>query len=173
MRQNVVTPDLAARFNFMTLRHRPMKQRVKSGDPHAARRRLDVFQESRKAPDDFSRSQFFRHAIEFFRGDAGFIGTRNPRRGFDLFRSEFALKCQEHIPFASVRLTICTGTIFAGCSALLPGSIVFRRTCPTPRVKIPFAGIMRKRSAPTFFASNSQWASNENPWGTFTVVQSL
>ena len=34
--------------------------------------------------------------------------------------------------------------IVAGASALLPGSTVFRRTWPTPSVKIPFAGIRRK-----------------------------
>jgi hypothetical protein len=99
MRQNVVTANFSACFNFTTVRHRPMKERVESGDPHTASRRLDVFQEGRKAPDNFSRSQFFRHAIEFFRGDAGFIGTCNPRRRFDLFRSKFALECEKHTPF--------------------------------------------------------------------------
>ena len=37
MRQNVVPAYFAARFNFTTVRHRPMKQRVESGDPHTAR----------------------------------------------------------------------------------------------------------------------------------------
>ena len=36
MRQNAVTPDFAARFNLTTVRHCPMKQRIKSGDPHPA-----------------------------------------------------------------------------------------------------------------------------------------
>ena len=46
MRQNVVTADFAASLDFATVRHRPMKQCVEPGDPHSARRRLDVFQES-------------------------------------------------------------------------------------------------------------------------------
>src|SRR5438094_94195 len=54
-----------------------------------------------------------------------------------------------------------------------PGSIVLRRTWPTPRVKIPFAGIIRKRSAPIFLASNRQCSASEKPCGTFTVVHNL
>ena len=46
MRQNVMPPDLAARFNFPAWRHRPMKQRVESRHAHAARGWLDVFEES-------------------------------------------------------------------------------------------------------------------------------
>ena len=45
MRQNVVTPDFATSLDFAALRNRPMKQCVESGDPHSARRRLDMFQE--------------------------------------------------------------------------------------------------------------------------------
>ena len=37
MRQNMVPADFAARFDFTTLRHRPMKQRIESCDPHTAR----------------------------------------------------------------------------------------------------------------------------------------
>ena len=37
----------------------------------------------------------------------------------------------------------------------------------------PFAGMTRKRSAPTLFASNSQWRCSENPCGTLTVVHNL
>ena len=40
-----------------------------------------------------------------------------------------------------------TVIIFAGSSALSPGSIVLRRTWPTPSAKMPFAGISLKRSA--------------------------
>src|SRR5262249_44562983 len=45
MRQNVVTTNFTARFNFTTARHRPMKQRVKPRHTHTAHRWLDVFQE--------------------------------------------------------------------------------------------------------------------------------
>src|SRR5438067_2461357 len=73
----------------------------------------------------------------------------------------------------SSRSTTSTRIIFAGSSAFSPGSIVFRRTCPTPSVKIPFAGMIRNFSAPTFWVSNSQCSCRENPRGTFNVVQSL
>ena len=37
MRQNVMSADFAARFNFTAGRYRPMKQRVESRHTHAAR----------------------------------------------------------------------------------------------------------------------------------------
>src|SRR5262249_22312235 len=37
MRQDMMTTDLAARFNFTAGRHRPMKQRVETRDAHTAR----------------------------------------------------------------------------------------------------------------------------------------
>jgi hypothetical protein len=37
VRENMVTANFAACFSFTTVRHRPMKQGVKSGDPHTAR----------------------------------------------------------------------------------------------------------------------------------------
>src|SRR5437870_4634156 len=46
VRQNMVTPDFAARFNFATGRHCPMKQCVESRDAHAARGRFHVLEKS-------------------------------------------------------------------------------------------------------------------------------
>ena len=43
-------------------------------------------------------------------------------------------------------------------SALLPGSIIFRRTCPTPSANRHLAGIIRNPSAPTRRPRNSQCA---------------
>ena len=37
MRQDMMSPDFAARFNFAARRYRPMKQRVESRHTHAAR----------------------------------------------------------------------------------------------------------------------------------------
>src|SRR5438876_1087274 len=65
---------------------------------------------------------------------------------------------------------------FAAGLALAHGwhcTMLFRRTWPTPSVKIPFAGMIRNFSAPTFWVSNSQCFCSENPRGTFSVVQSL
>ena len=66
VRENVMPPDLAARFNLTARRHRPMKQRVESRYPHASGARLDMFQKSGKTPNDFAGVQLFRHAIKFF-----------------------------------------------------------------------------------------------------------
>src|SRR5208283_2553846 len=51
-------------------------------------------------------------------------------------------------------------------------SIVLRRTCPTPRAKIPFAGMILAFSAPT--SSNRIFVCfwSPNSVGTLTVVQS-
>ena len=46
MRQNPVTPDFAARFNFTAERYRPMTQRVESRHAHTAHGWFDVFEES-------------------------------------------------------------------------------------------------------------------------------
>jgi hypothetical protein len=56
MRQNVMTADFAAGFNFAALRHRPMKERVETGDPDPGLRRFDVFEECGKASNDFARA---------------------------------------------------------------------------------------------------------------------
>src|SRR6266404_2096282 len=53
MRQNVMTADFAAGLNFATLRHGPMKERIETRDADPALRRFDVFEECRKAYNDF------------------------------------------------------------------------------------------------------------------------
>ena len=65
MRQNLVTPDFAARLYFPPGRHRPMKERVETCHPHSAGGRLHVFEESGESPDDFSFRQFFRDREKF------------------------------------------------------------------------------------------------------------
>src|SRR6266513_4191439 len=45
MRQNMMSPDFAARLDFAPRRHRPMKKRVEARDTHSARGWLDVLQE--------------------------------------------------------------------------------------------------------------------------------
>src|SRR6267378_4681072 len=59
MRQDMVTTNLAARFNFTAGWHCPMKQRVEARDAHTARRWFDMLEKSRKAPYDFPCAQFF------------------------------------------------------------------------------------------------------------------
>src|SRR5207253_4359320 len=86
MRENVMPPDLAARFNLAARRHRPMKQRIESRYPHSSSARLDMFQKSRKTPNDFAGIQLFRHAIKFFQGNASLPRARDPRREANFFR---------------------------------------------------------------------------------------
>ena len=54
MRQNVVTADFAARFNFATGRHCPMEKSIKAGYPVAVCKWLYVFQERGETSDDLS-----------------------------------------------------------------------------------------------------------------------
>jgi len=46
MRQNMMPPDFAARFDFATRRHRPVKKRIEPSNPHSTGRWFDVFQKS-------------------------------------------------------------------------------------------------------------------------------
>ncbi len=130
MRENVMPPDFATRFNLTTWRHRPVKKRVES-------------RASSETPASLARGG---HGV-------GRISS-GPNSRFSASKT-FHSK--------SPSWTTRTGFISAGVSALLPGSMVFRRTWPTPSAKIPFAGMIRKRSARTFFASNSQCCWRENP----------
>src|SRR5205823_11247062 len=100
MRKNMMAPDLAACFNLTARRHRPMKQRVESRYPQSSSARLDMFQKSRKAPNDFAGVQRFSHAIKFFQGNASLARTRRPRRGASFFRREFPFQCQQNLPLA-------------------------------------------------------------------------
>jgi hypothetical protein len=51
MREDVVPPDFAARFDFTALGNAPVEQRVVARDAVALLRRLHVFQKRREAPD--------------------------------------------------------------------------------------------------------------------------
>ena len=127
--QNVMPSDFAARFDFAARRHGPMKERVEARHAHAARRRLHVLEKSGESSDDFAAVQRFGDPTKFFERNACFRRARAPRRRLNFFRREFALQARagRSIRVRSTRPT-CTGAIVAGSSALLPGSIVFRRT---------------------------------------------
>ena len=63
--KNVMTPDFAAGFDFAPGWHRPMKKRIESSHAQTGRAWLDVLEESREAPDNFSRVQVIGHATKF------------------------------------------------------------------------------------------------------------
>src|SRR6266699_3804322 len=153
MGQDVVPADFAAGLDLAPGRHRPMKQSIETRDANAGLRWFHVFEKRGKAADNFARD-----AHGFGRISSG---TNSRLRASKTFHS------------CSPRSTTSTRIIFAGSSAFSPGSMLFRRTWPTPSVKIPFAGMIRNFSAPTFWVSNSQCFCSENPRGTFNVVQSL
>ena len=73
----------------------------------------------------------------------------------------------------SLSSTISVRIICAGRSPREPGSIVFRRTCPTPSVKIPLAGMILTFSPPTSFSRIFVCRSSPKPCGTLTVVHNL
>src|SRR5207237_3534380 len=93
MRENVMPPDLAARFNLTARRHRPMKQPVESRYPHASSARLDMFQKSGKTPNDFAGVQLLSDAIKFFQGNADLPLARDPPRRTNFFRRELPFQC--------------------------------------------------------------------------------
>src|SRR5438270_11415369 len=78
MSENVMPPHFAARFDFTTRWHGPVEKRVETRDAHAARGRLYVLEESREAPDDFSRIERLRDAEKFVRSEICLSGTRRP-----------------------------------------------------------------------------------------------
>src|SRR6266404_8322482 len=99
MGQNMMTPNFAAGFNFAALRHCPVKQRVETRDSNAALRRLHVLKESRKAADDFPRTEIVSDPIEFVDTHAGLGGARSPRIWSNFFRCELSLQSQQNVPF--------------------------------------------------------------------------
>src|SRR5258708_1305616 len=76
MGQDVMPTDFAAGFNFTTSLDRPVKERIETRNTNSSLRRFHVFEERRKAPDDFSRAQIFRHPIKLIQSDPGFFRTR-------------------------------------------------------------------------------------------------
>src|SRR4051812_10737978 len=100
MRQDVMPPDLSARFNFASVWHRPMEERVEARYAHPFFRWLYVFEERRKPANDLTRVQSLRRLAEFLQRNAGFFRARFPGCGANFLRFEFALERNQNFPFA-------------------------------------------------------------------------
>ena len=75
---------------------------------------------------------------------------------------------------SSLNSTMSGVIMAAGTSALSPGSIVLRRTWPTPSAKMPLGCMMMYSSAPKQTLQGiAMLLDFLRPRGTFTVVQSL
>src|SRR5262249_51350476 len=116
-----MTADLTSDLNFTAGRHRPVKKRVETCHAHAAGRWFDVFEESRKTPDNFLRVQIFGNATKFIERNAGLVGASNPRRWLDFLRSEFALKRKQDAPFAFAELDLLHWNHFRGLTSFASG----------------------------------------------------
>ena len=151
-----------------------MKKRVEAGHPDTAGRRFDVLEKRGEPSQDFSRRQILRDLEELIDGN-----VLPQRPAFSRARVQFRpprthVSAPVTLPFAVGQFTTWYRNHWARFIGLATRFDLFRLTCPTPSVKIPFAGMTRKRSAPTFWASNGNALLREIrvellPWSTVCI----
>src|SRR5437764_3810033 len=80
MSQNMMPTDFAAGFNFSSGRHRPMEQRIESGNSYTAGRWFNMFKKSRKAAENFSRREICGNSEKLVERHACLSRAFHPRR---------------------------------------------------------------------------------------------
>src|SRR5438067_690390 len=98
MREDVMPPDFAARFDFASGRNGPVEQSVKLCHTHATSRWFHVFEESGKTPDDFSARKRLGGFKKRLQRHARFLSARAPRRTSDFIRRKLAFEREQHLP---------------------------------------------------------------------------
>src|SRR4029450_12499692 len=107
-------PAFAARFDFATRRHGPVKKRVESRDPYPTGRRLDVFEKSGKPADDPARVPLLGLVIKLIERDPSFFRAGRPGRRLNFFWSKFALEREQDLPFMLAEIDNLHGSHFCG-----------------------------------------------------------
>ena len=151
VRQDEVPPDLAARLDLAPGGTAQWNSALKRVTRTPVSLGLTCSRKVENRPMSLRRCEVARHGAKFVETHPGLPGAGEPG-GFlvDFFDGEFALEREQHAPFAFVEFDRLRPWSFrARASARSPGSMVLRRTWPTPSTKIPLAGISRKFSAPT------------------------